>query len=139
MATTRHEALPALERFPARYGSKHPKATESLVRQREAVLALFGFPAEQWVHCVPPAPSSRRNAPVRPQTRQTKNCASRSTLVCLAFKLTAEAPNRWRRIRVPEKVAKVLAGRCATKTAFRCQTTHRRSTGKSPNLTSIAR
>ena len=51
-------------------------------------------------------------ATVRHRASRTKNCVTRSTFLALAFKLAEEAAKTWRRIRIPEKVAKLLAGAC---------------------------
>jgi putative transposase len=50
MAPTRKAAEQAFARFLSRYGAKYPKATEKLVKDRDALLAFFAFPAEHWVH-----------------------------------------------------------------------------------------
>jgi transposase-like protein len=111
MAPTRQEAVRALERFGARYGAKYPKAVEKLVKDREALLAFFDFPAEHWGHLRTTNPIESTFATVRHRTRRTKNCVSRTSFLGLAFKLAEEAAKSWRRIRAPEKVAEVLAGR----------------------------
>jgi transposase-like protein len=111
MAPTRQEAVRALERFGARYGAKYPKAVEKLLKDREALLAFFDFPAEHWGHLRTTNPIESTFATVRHRTRRTKNCVSRTTFLGLTFKLAEEAAKRWRRIRAPEKVAEVLAGR----------------------------
>lgn len=111
MAPTRQEAVRALERLGARYGAKYPKAVEKLLKDREALLAFFDFPAEHWGHLRTTNPIESTFATVRHRTRRTKNCVSRTTFLGLTFKLAEEAAKRWRRIRAPEKVAEVLAGR----------------------------
>jgi hypothetical protein len=110
MAPTRKGAEQAFKRFLERYGAKYPKATEKLVKDRDALLAFFAFPAEHWVHLRTTNPIASRFATVRHRTTRTKNCVSRSTFLGLAFKLAEEAAKSWRRIRAPEKVAELLAG-----------------------------
>jgi putative transposase len=50
MAETRASAQIAFDQFLASYGVKYPKATEYLVKDREALLALYELPAEHWIH-----------------------------------------------------------------------------------------
>lgn len=47
---TRKGAEADLKRFVRRYGSKYPMATEKLLKDRDARLAFYTFPAEHWVH-----------------------------------------------------------------------------------------
>jgi len=110
MAPTRAAAEQAFKRFVKRYEAKYPKATDKLVKDRDALLAFFAFPAEHWVHLRTTNPIESTFATVRHRTTRTKNCVSRSTFLGLAFKLAEEAAKTWRRIRAPEKVAEVLAG-----------------------------
>ena len=111
MAPSRTAAVSALQQFSSRYGAKYPKASDKLEKDREALLAFFDFPAEHWVHLRTTNPIESTFATVRHRTSRTKNCVSRTTFLGLAFKLAAEAAKSWRRIRAPEKVAEVLAGR----------------------------
>lgn len=110
MAASRQEAVGAFKRFLTRYEAKYPKATEKLAKDRDALLAFYDFPAEHWVHLRTTNPIESTFATVRHRTTRTKNCASRTTFLGLAFKLAEEAAKTWRRIRAPEKVADVLGG-----------------------------
>jgi len=110
MAATDKDAVRAFERFVNRYQAKYPKATEKLVKDRDALLAFYAFPAEHWVHLRTTTPIESTFATVRHRTTRTKNCVSRSTFLGLALKLAEEAAKSWRRIRAPEQVAELLAG-----------------------------
>ena len=112
MAATYKDAVRAFERFVNRYQAKYPKATEKLVKDRDALLAFYAFPAEHWVHLRTTTPIESTFATVRHRTTRTKNCVSRSTFLGLTFKLAEEAATSWRRLRAPEKVAELLAGTC---------------------------
>ena len=105
MAVSRQEAVVACERLVRRDEAKYPKATETLAKDRDAWLAFDDVPAAHWVHLRTTNPIESTFAPVRHRTTRTKNCASRTTLLGLAFKLVEEAAKTWRRIRAPEKVA----------------------------------
>jgi transposase-like protein len=109
-AQTRKEAEAALKRFIKRYRDKYPKATEKLLKDHDALLAFYAFPAEHRAHLRTTNPIESTFATVRHRTTRTKNCVTRSTFLGLAFKLAEEAAKSWRRIRAPEKVADVLAG-----------------------------
>ncbi|TKB77754.1 MAG: hypothetical protein E8D42_11075 [Nitrospira sp.] len=50
MADTKHAAHKALEAFVSTYAAKYPKAPTCLVKDRNARLALYDFPAEPWGH-----------------------------------------------------------------------------------------
>jgi len=50
MAPTRKEDEAAFKGFIKRYGDKYPKATEKLLKDHDALLGFYAFPAEHWVH-----------------------------------------------------------------------------------------
>jgi transposase-like protein len=110
MAPTRAMAVAAFDHFLKTYGAKYPKATDKLIRDRDALLAFYDFPAEHWLHLRTTNPIESTFATVRHRTTRTKNCVSRSTFLGLAFKLVQEAEKSWRRIRGVERIAELLAG-----------------------------
>ena len=96
MAPTREQAHRAFDRFVATRKAKYPKATERLKRDREALLALYDFPAEHWVHIRTSNPVEPDFATVRLRTPKTRGCVSRNTILALAFRLgfeSREAPD----------------------------------------------
>jgi transposase-like protein len=78
MAPTRKAAEQAFERFLKRYGAKYPKATEKLVKDRDALLAFFAFPAEHWVHLRTTNPIESTFATVRHRTTRYPRTVSRA-------------------------------------------------------------
>lgn len=110
MAPTRREAYQAFDRFIAAYQAKYPKATDKLVKDREALLAFYAFPAEHWQHLRTTNPIESTFATVRHRTTRTKNCLSRSTFLGLAFKLVQEAEKSWRRIRGADRIPELMDG-----------------------------
>ena len=110
MAATRAEAHTAFERFLSTYGAKYPKATEKLMKDREALLAFYDFPAEHWAHLRTTNPIESTFATVRHRTTRTRNCVSRATFLGLTFKLLEEAEKSWRRIRGAERIELLLKG-----------------------------
>lgn len=110
MAATRAEALTAFERFLSVYGTKYPKATEKLAKDRASLLAFYDFPAAHWAHVRTTNPIESTFATVRHRTTRTRNCVSRATFLGLVFKLVEEAEKSWHRIRGAEKIELLLKG-----------------------------
>jgi putative transposase len=50
MAATKNDALPAFDAFIETWGVKYDKAVECLIKDRDALLAFYDFPAEHWKH-----------------------------------------------------------------------------------------
>ena len=110
MAATRADAYTAFDRFVAIYAAKYPKATETLKKDRESLLAFYDFPAEHWQHLRTTNAIESTFATVRHRTTRTRNCVSRPTFLGLAFKLIEEAEKTWRRINGPEQIKLLLEG-----------------------------
>lgn len=110
MAATRAEALTAFERFLSVYGTKYPKATEKLAKDRASLLAFYDFPAAHWAHVRTTNPIESTFATVRHRATRTRNCVSRATFLGLVFKLVEEAEKSWHRIRGAEKIELLLKG-----------------------------
>lgn len=106
----RAQAIVAFDAFLKSYQAKYPEATDKLVKDREALLAFYDFPAEHWMRLRTTNPVESTFATVRQRTTRTKNCVSRATFLGLAFKLVQEAQKSWRRIRGTERIADLLAG-----------------------------
>ncbi|MFM0441822.1 transposase, partial [Paraburkholderia strydomiana] len=92
------------------YAAKYPKATETLKKDRESLLAFYEFPAEHWQHLRTTNAIESTFATVRHRTTRTRNCVSRPTFLGLAFKLIEEAEKTWRRINGPEQIKLLLEG-----------------------------
>lgn len=110
MAATRADAYAAFDRFVSIHSAKYPKATETLKKDRESLLAFYDFPAEHWQHLRTTNAIESTFATVRHRTTRTRNCVSRPTFLGLAFKLIEEAEKTWRRINGPEKITLLLEG-----------------------------
>jgi putative transposase len=50
MAETKKDAPAAFDAFIETWGVKYDKAVECLVKDREALLAFYDFPAGHWKH-----------------------------------------------------------------------------------------
>lgn len=106
----RDSAEEEIERFVAEFEARYPKATDCLLKDREALLKFFDFPAEHWIHLRTTNPIESGFATVKTRTRQTKGAGSRDAALALAFKLILSAQSHWRRLNAPELVRLVRAG-----------------------------
>ena len=77
MAPTRAQAIAAFDQFVKTYGTKYPKATDKLTKDRDALLAFYDFPAEHWQHIRTTNPIESTFATVRHRTTRTRICVSR--------------------------------------------------------------
>jgi transposase-like protein len=109
-AETRAEANKAFDAFVEDYQQKHPKAVESLVKDREELLAFFDFPAEHWRHLRTTNPIESTFATIRLRHKRTKGCGSRTTSLTMMFKLAESASRRWRALAGSKLLPDVLLG-----------------------------
>jgi transposase-like protein len=71
-AESREAAENAFDHFIAKYGAKYDKAATCLVKDREALLTFYDFPAEHWKHVRTTNPIESTFATVRLRTDKTK-------------------------------------------------------------------
>jgi putative transposase len=110
MAETEAQALVAFEQFVAAFEPKYPKAVECLVKDREALLAFYDFPAEHWSHIRTSNPIESTFATIRHRTERTKGCLTHDGMLAMIFKLGMSAEKNWRRLRGFQWLAKVIEG-----------------------------
>lgn len=110
MAPTRQAAHKAFDHFVAAYEAKYPQAVERLIKDREALLAFYDFPAPHWKHLRTTNPIESMFATVRLRTVRTKGCGSRLATLTMVFKLALSAQGRWRRLNGHELIGEVIAG-----------------------------
>ena len=109
-AASRAEAEAAFDRFLAKYGAKYDKAAHCPAKDRGALLAFYGVPAEHWKHARSSNPIESTFATVRLRTAKTKGRLSRGTALAMVFKLARAAERHWRRLNGPDRLAEVLRG-----------------------------
>ncbi len=63
MAETKKDALAAFDAFIETWGVKYDKAVECLIKDRDALLAFYDFPAEHWKHLRTSNPIKVRSRP----------------------------------------------------------------------------
>lgn len=107
-APDRALAETAFDRFIAVYEAKYPKATRCLVKDREALLAFYDFPAAHWQHIRTSNPIESTFATIRLRTDKTRNCVSAKSGVALVYKLAMSAEKRWRRLRGFKQLTDVI-------------------------------
>ena len=110
LAPDKAAAQAALETFTAKYAPKYEKAVACLVRDREALLTFFEFPAEHWDHLRSSNPIESVFATVRHRTVRTKGALSQDTARLMVFKLIMAASRTWRRLKGENQLPKVVQG-----------------------------
>src|SRR5215212_2798047 len=110
MAPDRATAEAAITAFAEKYGAKYEKAVTCLVKDREALLAFYDFPAEHWDHLRTTNPIESVFATVRHRTVRTKGALSQDTARLMVFKLVMAAAKTWRRLNGENQLPKVVRG-----------------------------
>ena len=98
MAETKKDALAAFDAFVETWGVKYDKAVECLIKDREALLAFYDFPAEHWKHLRTTNVIESSFATIRHRTVRSKGCLSNKTALAMIFKLAEAAEKSWRRL-----------------------------------------
>ena len=110
MAETKKDAFAALDVFVETWGVKYDKAVECLVKDRDALLAFYDFPAEHWKHLRTSNVIESSFATVRHRTVRSKGCLSNKTALAMIFKLAEAAEKSWRRLDGHNQLPKVILG-----------------------------
>ncbi len=109
-AETREAAYQAFDHCLERFEPKYPKAMACLAKDKDAMLAFYDYPAENWQHIRTSNPIESVFATVRLRTTRTKHCGSRTTTLAMAFKLIETAQKKWLRLRGYQRLAEVITG-----------------------------
>jgi putative transposase len=110
MAETRNDAEAAFDAFIETYELKYVKAAECLRKDRGALLAYYGFPAEHWKHLRTSNPIESTFATVRHRTIRSKGCLPNRTALAMVFKLVEGAQKSWRRLDGHNQLPKIIQG-----------------------------
>lgn len=110
MADTKQHANEAFDLFVKTYEAKYPKAVECLVKDREALLAFYDFPAEHWIHLRTTNPIESTFATVRLRTKKTKGSGSRKACLTMVYKLMESASKNWRQLNGSGLIPDVIQG-----------------------------
>jgi putative transposase len=110
MAETKNDALVAFDAFVETWGVKYDKAVECLIKDRDALLAFYDFPAEHWKHLRTTNVIESSFATVRHRTVRSKGCLSNKTALAMIFKLAEAAEKSWRRLNGHNQLPKLILG-----------------------------
>jgi transposase-like protein len=110
LAPDRVTADRAMATFAAKYAPKYDRAVACLVKDREASLTFYDFPAEHWDHLRSSNPIESVFATVRHRTVRTKGALSQETARLMVFKLVMAAARTWRRLKGENQLPKVIEG-----------------------------
>jgi putative transposase len=110
LAPDRATAEAAIAAFKAKYAPKYDRAVACLVKDREALLTFFDFPAEHWDHLRSSNPIESVFATVRHRTVRMKGALSQETARLMVFKLVMAAARTWRRLKGENQLPKVIEG-----------------------------
>src|SRR5262245_39359536 len=110
MAETKKDALVAFDAFVETWGVKYDKAVECLIKDREALLSFYDFPAEQWKHLRTTNVIESSFATIRHRTVRSKGCLSNKTALAMIFKLAETAEKSWRRLDGHNHLPKIILG-----------------------------
>ncbi len=100
----------AFDAFVETSGVKYDKAVECLIKDRDALLAFYEFPAEHWKHLRTTNVIESPFATIRHRTVRSKGCLSNKTALAMIFKLAEAAENSWRRLNGHNQLPKVILG-----------------------------
>ena len=109
-APDRTTAEAAIASFAEKYRAKYEKAVTCLVKDRDALLTFYDFPAEHWDHLRTSNPIDSVFASVRHRTVRTKGALSQDTARLMVFKLVMAAAKTWRRLKGENQLPKVIDG-----------------------------
>ncbi len=109
-APDRATAEAAIATFADKYTAKYSKAVTCLVKDRDALLTFYDFPAEHWDHLRTSNPIESVFATVRHRTVRTKGALSQDTARLMVFKLVTAAAKTWRRLKGENQLPKVVQG-----------------------------
>ena len=110
MAPDRATAEAAIGTFTEKYGTKYEKAVTCLLKDRNALLTFYDFPAEHWDHLRTSNPIESVFATVRHRTVRTKGALSQDTARLMVFKLVMAAARTWRKLKGENQLPKVIQG-----------------------------
>ena len=109
-APDRGTAEAAIATFADKYTAKYEKAVTCLIKDRDALLTFYDFPAEHWDHLRTSNPIESVFATVRHRTVRTKGALSQDTARLMVFKLVTAAARTWRRLKGKNQLPKVVQG-----------------------------
>jgi putative transposase len=109
-AETKKDALAAFDAFIEIWGVKYHMAVECLIKDRDVLLAFYGFLALHWRRLRTTNPIETSFATVCHRTVRSKGCLSNKTARAMNFKLAEAAEKSWRRLDGHNQLPKIILG-----------------------------
>lgn len=109
-ADTREQAEQLRDRFIGRYGTDHPAAAETLLRDWERMVTFYDFPREHWKHLRTTNVVESPFASVRLRTNAGKRYRKVPNATALIWRLLLVAERNFRRLDHPEALPEVAMG-----------------------------
>jgi transposase-like protein len=110
LSPSRAAAEAAMASFSEKFAAKYSDAVKCLLKDREALLTFFDFPAEHWTHLRTTNPIESVFATVRHRTVRMKGALSQETAKTMVFKLIMAASKSWRRLQGQNQLPKIIRG-----------------------------
>jgi putative transposase len=110
MAETKADAEIAFDFFFETYGVKYERAAKCLIKDRAELLTFCDFPAGHWKHIRTTSPIESTFATVRHQTKKTKGCLSRKTVLAMTHQLMPSANKKWRKLDGQNRLPEIIQG-----------------------------
>ena len=107
-APDRATAEAAVAVFAEKYAAKYEKAVTCLVKDRDALLTFYDFPAEHWDHLRTSNPIESVFATVRHRTVRARGALSQDRARLMVFKLVMAAAKTWRKLKGENQLPKVV-------------------------------
>jgi len=109
-APSRQQAETQREEFAARYRGQFTEAVATLERDWERMVTFYAFPAEHWIHLRTTNAVESPFAAVRLRTNAGKRYKRVPSATALIWRVLMVAEQRFRKLNVPELLARVYAG-----------------------------
>ena len=109
-AETKEAAEKAIGVFTDKYSAKYEKAVNCLIKDKEALLTFYDFPAEHWSHIRTTNAIESTFSTLRHRTKRVKGAFSENSAMSMMFSLAKEAEKSWRTISGVERLADVIEG-----------------------------
>jgi len=109
-AETREQAEGLRDRFLDRYGTTHPAAAETLMRDWGRMVTFYDFPKEHWKHLRTSNPVESPFAAVRLRTNAGKRYKKVANATALIWRLLMVAERTFRRLDHPDLLPQLALG-----------------------------
>jgi len=96
-AETQDQAHRAFDVFIDTFEAKYPKATLTLQKDRDELLAFYDFPVQHWQSLRTTNLIESTFGTICHRTKRSKGCLTRNGMLHMMFKLAECAQNKWRR------------------------------------------